>query len=374
MPEVSQMRFRLTLFVLAFAVLCPISAANAASFDSPEVVASGLDNPRGLDVGPTGIVYVAEAGRGGNGPCVEAPEGEGEDACVGFSGAITKVSVNGRQTRFIKGLPSIAIASGDEAAGPQDFALGRFGGAWIPVGLGGDPAERAKLGPVGKRLGKLYRVIPGNKVEAVVDVAAFEGRANPDGKVPDSNPNSAVNEGLARRAVVDAGGNTLLRVGPQSRLSTLAVFPDRPVDFPAPDFPMEAVPTSVVVGPDNAYYVGQLTGFPFLAGAARVYRVQPGGQPQIHADGFTNITDIAFGPDGELYVVEFATNGLLSGDPTGALKVVNPDGSQETIASEGLQGPTGVAVDRKGNVYVSNRGFLAGAGEVLKFEKSSQAR
>ena len=32
-----------------------------------EVVASGLDQPRGLNFGPDGALYVAEAGRGGKG-------------------------------------------------------------------------------------------------------------------------------------------------------------------------------------------------------------------------------------------------------------------------------------------------------------------
>jgi hypothetical protein len=36
---------------------------------------------------------------------------------------------------------------------------------------------------------------------------------------------------------------------------------------------MQAVPTSVAVAPDGAYYVGQLTGFPFPVGGARVFRV-----------------------------------------------------------------------------------------------------
>jgi hypothetical protein len=36
----------------------------------------------------------------------------------------------------------------------------------------------------------------------------------------------------------------------------------------------------VVVGPDGAYYVSQLTGFPFPVGAANVYRVVPGSAPR----------------------------------------------------------------------------------------------
>ena len=274
---------------------------------------------------------------------------------------------------MIRGLPSLAPASGEAATGPQDISIGPFGlSAHLVVGWGGDPAGRAGLAPIGPRFGQLYWVSLFSGPRAVADIAAYEGSANPDGVTPpDSNPNSVVSR-IARRIVVDAGGNDLLRVGPTGRISTLAVFPQRLVPPPGPPgqpptFPMDAVPTAVVVGPDGAYYVSQLTGFPFPVGGANVYRVPPGGgTPTVYARGFTNVTDLSFDRDGNLYVVEFATNGLLSEDPTGALKRVAPDGSVETVVSEGLQAPYGVAVDRKDRIYVTNRGALAGAGQVLR--------
>ena len=181
---------------------------------------------------------------------------------------------------------------------------------------------------------------------------------------------------FGRRIVADAGANDLLRVGPFGGISTLAVFPERLVPPPGappgtpPSFPMDAVPTSVVVGPDGAFYVSQLTGFPFPVGGARIYRVEPGGgAPEIYAEGFTNVTDLAFGRDGSLYVLEIATNGLLSMDRTGALKRVAPDGSQETVVSEGLEAPTGLAISRHGKIYISNNGDLAGEGEVVRVKR-----
>jgi hypothetical protein len=76
---------------------------------------------------------------------------------------------------------------------------------------------------------------------------------------------------------------------------------------------MDAVPTTVAVGPDGALYVGELTGFPYPVGGARIYRVVPGevvlGEtPPIYADGFTNVIDIAFDHDGSLLVLELAKN------------------------------------------------------------------
>jgi hypothetical protein len=50
------------------------------------------------------------------------------------------------------------------------------------------------------------------------------------------------------------------------------------------------VPNAVTIGPDGAYYVGQLTGFPFIPGAANVFRVPAGGgAPTPFLTGFTKV-------------------------------------------------------------------------------------
>jgi hypothetical protein len=56
-----------------------------------------------------------------------------------------------------------------------------------------------------------------------------------------------------RFVAADAGGNAIDIVRPWGRVSNLAVFPNRlvPDPFGGPDVPMQAVPTSVVLGPDR---------------------------------------------------------------------------------------------------------------------------
>jgi hypothetical protein len=99
----------------------------------------------------------------------------------------------------------------------------------------------------------------------------------------------------------------------------------------------------VAVGPDGSLYVGELTGVPFPVGAARVYRVPAnGGTPVIVATGFTNIIDIAFGPDGLGYVLEHDADGIippLGPGVAGRLVRLNADGTQTVIASAGLVKP-----------------------------------
>jgi hypothetical protein len=94
--------------------------------------------------------------------------------------------------------------------------------------------------------------------------------------------------------------------------------------------------------------------------------VAPGQQPTIFAAGFTNIIDIAFDRRGRLLVLEVAKNGLLSGDPTGALIRVERDGRHTEIASTGLEFPIGLAVGQDGTSYVTNKGITLGGGEVVR--------
>jgi len=363
------------LFVLAVALVAaltvlPVSGAEPAA--DVTTVATNLDNPRGLEFAPDGSLYVAEAGRGGSEPCFPSPE-EGTEVCFGLSGAITKIAA-GHQSRVLTGLPSVAGADGS-ATGPHDVSFRPNGDMYVTLGLGADPAFRKEI-PELAFMGKLVRGFPANDSwTSFADISAFEAAANPDGGALDSNPYSvlATAEG---KAVVDAGGNSLLWVAPSGAISTLAVFPDRLVDAPpflelppGEQIPMQAVPTSVVKGPDQAFYVSELTGFPFPPGAAKVYRVVPGHAPDVFAEGFTNIIDLAFGPDGKLYVLEISHNGLLSEDPTGALIRVKADGSHEILLTEGLIMPGGLTI-RDGAAYVSNCGVCAGEGSVLRISLS----
>jgi len=353
----------------------PSSVAPLRAQTDWAVVATGLDNPRGLAFAPDGSLYVAEAGRGGDGPCVQGAEGA---VCYGPTGALTRVTsvaADPHQSRLVSGLPSLAPppsspVAGHRATGPHDVDFQGAGNGSVTIGLGNDPTVRAALGVAGARFGRLLRVQPNGSTTWGPDVSGYEAAANPDAGAVDSNP-----YGLAslpgRNVVTDAGGNSLIEVAADGTISTLAVFPVRLVPHPfAPPpamIPMQAVPTTVVRGPDGAYYVGQLTGFPFPPGGARVYRVPAsGGAPTLHADGFTNIIDIAFGPDGSLYVLEIAANGLLSGDPTGALIRVARDGTRTTLASAGLESPGGIAIGRDGAIYITNHATSPGTGEVVR--------
>ena len=346
-----------TIVAIALLVAVCLFASTAAQVPPPTNVRimAGLDNPRGLALGPGGAVYVAEAGAGGAGPCRVAPTNE--TRCFGLTGAISRF-VNGTQERIVTRLPSHALPNGEAADGPNDLSFQNTGDMFVVMGLGFDPVDRRFFGDAGASFGKLLRISPGGQISEAGDVSAYERDVNPAGPPFDSNPYGVLALPSVR-LVADAGANAVVSVIASGLVNTVAVLPSRP------NRPTDAVPTSIAVGPDGAYYVGELSGVPFAAGAANVYRVVPGQAPQVFRTGFTTVTDIDFGPDGSLYVVEHSTGPqffVLPGD----IVRIRPDGTR-TVLVANLNRPTSLVVDSTGSVYYTNRGITAGAGEVWKY-------
>jgi hypothetical protein len=345
-------RLRLLAVLVGLITLALPAAAQAVVTPPFEIVMTGLDNPRGLAWGPEGALYVAEAGRGGTEQCFTTPRGS---AFAGPTGAVSRLW-HGVQERIATGLPSYTdnAPSGVAALGPHDITLLGRGNARVSIGLGNHPAQRASCGSLGPQFGWLAQLPASGDWRLAVDVSAYEEAANPDGgQIPDSNPYGLLAEPGATVAT-DAGGNDLLRIAANGTISTIAVFPSR-----ASGRSTDAVPTSVAVGPDGAYYVGELTGVPFTPGAANVYRVVPGQPPTVFQANFTAIIDITFGPDGSLYVLQFANGPGLSGP--GELWRVAPGGGRSLVAT-GFAAPGSVTIGPDGAFYVSNCSIFPGSG------------
>jgi hypothetical protein len=362
---------RVTLAVTVGVLISALVMPAQATAPPWEVVASGLDSPRGVEVGPNGAVYVAEAGVGGN-RCVTVGEGdEAFEVCYGNTGAITRVR-NERQKRIITRLPSLLL-DGVDAIGPADVSVRGTKKLFITLGEPDDAAFFEDPPNRSRWLGWLIRGRQNGDWRPIANIGAFEAARNPDGGAIDSNPfGVAAKPWPGGFAVADSGGNSLVLAKRNGRVRLLAAFPPTWVDPPfpgAPDpFPQQAVPTSVTYGPDGAFYVGFLTGFPFTPGTATVMRVVPGQAPTLYASGFTNILDVDFGPDGTLYVLEMSHNGLLSGDLTGALWAVPPGGGTAAAVVTGnpaFFAPGGMGIAADGSIYVSLCTVCAGGGELV---------
>ncbi len=343
-----------------------------------DVVASGLDSPRHLEFGASGNLFVAEAGRGGSDFCFTGGEGP---ACMGATGAVTKIDKHGRQSRVAYGLASYANDPGNEnAIGPHGIAVLPFD--IVLVTNGGPTAPRVNNEPIGREglareeryanlFGRVLAIAPHLPPVSVADTWAFERDANPDGAAVDANPVDVEVDGL-RLIVPDAGGNAL-NAFTLGRGSNLAVFPTRQVPNPfnpSQTVDMQAVPTSVEVGPDGNYYVSQLTGFPFPVGGANVYRVsRKGGTPVVAASGFTAIMDLAFAKDGTLYVLEIDHDGVFTGGPSieGAIFAISRKGERRRLELPPgtLPFPGGITVGKDG-LYVTTNSGSPGEGQVKR--------
>jgi hypothetical protein len=327
------------------------------------VVMSGLDNPRGMDFGPQGALYVAEAGRGG-GPDAPSFVLRGTPLFYGETGAISRLW-KGEQQRVASGLPSIAQVNGNEGAGPSDISFNGVGNAYVTVGFGADPNLRANLGRAGAGFAQLIRLKPNGNWGQVADLGTYERTANPDGRQVDSNPFAVLASPGGEVVAVDSGANSLLRVDNQGGVSTIAVLPTLP---PSQAFSGDPVPTGFTAGPDGAYYVGILSGAPFRDGVASVYRIVPGEAPTVFRSGFKTIIDVDFDGDSNLYVLQHSSGPAGLAGP-GSLVRVAPDGSRSTVV-DNLTAPTSTAVAPDGTIYVTNFGTTAGQGQVLRVAPS----
>jgi len=222
--------------------------------------------------------------------------------------------------------------------GATDVAARSGGGLWATTGAGEDPEEDTGQG--------IWR-ISGGSATLVANLFEYEEKLNPHPATVDSNPFDVADAGGGNALVADAGGNSLLLVGDgndphsdvASRVKLVATLPDELVstanaksifgcpagppdicDLP-PMIPAQPVATSVAVGPDGAYYVGELKGFPAPTGESRVWRIEPGARNvrcgeskkcTLVLDGFTSIIDLAFAPNGRLNVAQIDDRSWLA--------------------------------------------------------------
>jgi hypothetical protein len=354
-----------TKTVLAIAATGAMTAAMmaappTASGMSAGEAFSGFDGPRGVAMGPGGKIVVTEA----NGT---------------FSKVVRSGPNRGKIVKIGK-VPNLGIAPAVD--------INNKGQIFVLTGLG----ER-------EGAATLYRYTPGKGRQMIADIGRYQ-KSDPDPfdlekKPKESNPYgvAALNDGGA--LVADAAGNDLLRVKPNGKIITVARVKPRTVKSPdlGPDgpppgtkMPTEAVITSVTVGKDGSYYIGELRGFPGTPGKSEIWRIKPGtrnavcnpkrpnrGDCKRHADGLTSIVDLAAGPNGSIYAVELSKMSWLAlesepptpGSEVGALiKVAHDTSVHREVAKGKLIIPGGVEVGRRGGVFVTTPMF--GPGRLLR--------
>lgn len=404
--------FALTLFAVSVATVTVSQAAQAASFS---VIADGLDNPRNMAFGPDGSLYVTTSGKGGDGNdgrCIASPSAQYIPLCAGQNGSVIKIAKDGTKTNVLSNLTSIALVpSGEQAAGPADFKFDSKGNAYLLTGVAGDPTLRDTVLKA-PDLGKLYKVdLASGSLTTLADFAQYEAANNPDGTDLISNPYAFAIKG-DNAYVVDGGGNTVYSVGLDgSGIKNVAGVPQKLINLTVDQFPTlpegtvnpaegqplppgytqasnglpvsnQSVPTGIAVAPDGSLTLSEYTYFPYPENEARILSVNPDDLSiKTIYDGFTQLTGVAYDADGSLYALQHINSsewkniqqgGVITGDISGSLIKIAKDGTRTTVWSgNGLEAASGITVGADGNLYISNRARLAGAGQVIRIDPRS---
>lgn len=342
---------------LAGSVLVAGQADAGGHSSSLKPVATGLDGPRGVSTFGKNVIYSVTDG--------------------------SVYATNGKKTWKLGQVPGGFPPAIDTSVRGTTYAL---------TGAGGEPGQ-----PLPPGAATLYKLRPGKSPLKVADIAKYQAK-DPDpynlaDPPTETNPFgvAALKDGTV--LVADAAGNDLLRVWPNGKIKTVARLKPRVVKTPAglgPDappagtlVPAEAVATSVTVGSDGYWYVGELRGFPATPGTSEIWRIKPGsvnavcnpakpykGKCQRYADGYTSIVDLAGGPRGTLAVVQLADVSWLKwemgGSPIGSLYLQYPGkhhkaGYKKELVRDQLTLPGGTAFSRWGDLYVSSPVFGPGA-------------
>jgi hypothetical protein len=323
-----------------------------------KVFATGLNNPRGLEFGPDGYLYVAEGGIGGTNSStgcdqVIPPIGPYKGDVTGSR--ISRIDHSGIRTTWVDNLPSTINAKGF-VSGISDVAF--IGNTLYALITGAGCSHGVPSIP-----NSVIRINPDRSLTSVANLSDYlrlHPVKNPEAKdfEPDGAWYSMISEEDDLYAV-EANHGELDKISANGTITRI-------IDVSATYG--HIVPTTVAFRNGN-FYVGNLSTFPATPGISSIYNITASGQINVFATGFNMILGIAFDKAGGLYVLENTTNNPVPTPGTGDIVRINPSSGAKQVVTTGLSLPTGMTFGPDGKLYVSNVGFgplAIGGGQVLQ--------
>ena len=343
-------------FLAAFFLL-----ATLIGFPGHQAGAQATDS---VTVAATGLINPAGFAIGGDGHIYVAESGTGGDTpsasqpmySAGSTGRVSRVD-GGCPTTIDDHLPSARSSTG-ETLGPDGLTIVGGSRSFILSGAGGaahgNPESPAAV-----------LEITGGDTTLVADLGAWLA-ANP----PAYPPTTADADGIWSGMTVTPDGMALVAVerngGQVVRISladgTITRVADLSTNF--------AEPTDVAFGPDGMLYVSTFSASPYKSGTANVIKLAGDGSEETVWSGLTMVTAIAFGPDGTLYATEYSDS---RDDPPffipGTGRVVRQSGADtQTDVLTNLNFPGDMAFGPDGALLVSlpTVGADDGSGQILR--------
>lgn len=301
----------------------------------------------GVNIDSAGNVWATENGSGND------------------DGQITIIDSTGKKTLFMTGLPSTFIQAAGEIVGSYRTYQLPDNQVLIVVGEGSHELSETLL-IVDKTDFKGTPLTLANVKKIIRHGRYIHGLG-----FVQSNPFNIDWDKEGNIFIADAGANSVVKWHQSADTFSIVKTIDRFANpFPYGPPMVDPVPTKVLRYSDSTFYVSQLTGFPFVPGAAKVYSLNTNGSMRVHAEGFTCLTDMSIDPlDGNLCVMQFGVFGDVGGGTlnfklgSAAVIKLKKDGTRDTIAM-GMGGLSpSFTFDGKGNLYVTDLVF----GQILKF-------
>lgn len=276
---------------------------------------TGINGPMGLELIPGGHLLVAETGNANNDGKIKLLRRE-QGTFKMYDAVVNLASIKNALSGEVEG-PAHLLLDGKTLyvlAGDYLYSID-----FKNFKAGGEPIDGSKL-----------------SYEDIGSWVRSQNIVTPN----DSHPYNLVKGPDGKLYITDAGANALIKRNSAGNYSILATFPDlkNPTSVGPPV--MQSVPTGILFDGKN-FLVTTLTGFPFPAGQAVVYKVSLSGKVAIHTDGYSTLTDIAPGNAFGNVLLSFGAFGQEGFVPnTGSLFFAHDRYTQE-IAS-GLNMPSAV--------------------------------